>query len=308
MRYEIGIELGRGGMAVVHAGSDAGLERRVALKVLAAHLAGDPAFRQRFLREAKIAGRLLHPNLVRVFDITEVEGLPCIVMELVDGGTLEDGTLTLDEASQVADGLAYAHAHGVVHRDLKPSNLLRGRDGVVKVTDFGIARAMEETRLTQVGTVLGTMRYLPPEQADGRDVGPSADVYSLGVMLSELLVDQTPAVRRLLARCRDEDPERRPTAAKVAADLRAHGRDRTATTAAFPTVARAVSHFRRIRRGPLVALALVLAVLGAVLAILATDKSSPRPAPASRVAPVARSADAAQQARNLTVWLRRYSR
>src|SRR5438876_8423190 len=113
-RYELEGELGRGGMAVVYAARDTEIGRRVALKVLAAHLAGDEAFRARFLREARIAGSLSHPNLVRVYDIDEHDGLPCIVMELVEGGTLEGGRLSLGEAAQVAGGLAYAHARGVI--------------------------------------------------------------------------------------------------------------------------------------------------------------------------------------------------
>src|SRR5690349_14099521 len=138
-RYELERELGRGGMAVVYAARDREMGRRVALKVLAAHLAGDGEFRARFLREARIAGSLSHPNLVRVYDIGEHDGLPCIVMELVEGGTLEGGRLEPAEAAQVAEGLAYAHAHGVVHRDLKPGNLLRTSGGDVKIADFGIA-------------------------------------------------------------------------------------------------------------------------------------------------------------------------
>src|SRR5690348_2255973 len=110
-------------------------------------------------------------------------------MELLPGGTLAGGRLTRDEAAQVADGLAAAHANGVVHRDLRPANLLRPEDGTVKIADFGIARAVEETRLTQIGTVLGTLRYLAPEQAAGREAGPPADVYALGVVLDELLAD-----------------------------------------------------------------------------------------------------------------------
>src|SRR5205085_11181882 len=192
-RYELEHELGRGGMAVVYAARDTEIQRRVALKVLAAHLAGDPDFRTRFLREARIAGSLSHPNLVRVYDIDEHDELPCIVMELVEGGTLEGGRLTLAEAAQVAGGLAYAHARGVVHRDLKPGNLLRTRDGFVKIADFGIARAVEETRVTQIGTVLGTLRYLAPEQAEGRDVGPQADVFSLGVVPDDLRTEKAPS-------------------------------------------------------------------------------------------------------------------
>jgi hypothetical protein len=297
-RYELERELGRGGMAVVYAARDTEIRRRVALKVLAAHLAGDPDFRARFLREARIAGSLSHPNLVRVYDIDEHDGLPCIVMELLEGGTLEGGTLTSAEAAQVAEGLAYAHARGVVHRDLKPSNLLRTSDGVVKLADFGIARAAEETRLTQIGTVLGTLRYLSPEQAEGRDVGPEADVYSLAVVLNELLTEEPRSVRRLLERCRARDPRRRPSAADVAALLRAQTQSATAITL--------VSRPRPRRALPLVAVAVTLAALAAVLAVLTLGRSSPGPKPVE-VTPVARSTDASQQSRYLISWIERYS-
>ena len=298
-RYELEHELGRGGMAVVHAARDREMGRRVALKVLAAHLAGDDEFRARFLREARIAGSLSHPNLVRVYDIGEHEGLPCIVMELVDGGTLEGGRLAVEEAAQVAEALAYAHAQGVVHRDLKPGNLLRTRDGAVKIGDFGIARAAEETRMTQIGTVLGTLRYLAPEQAAGRDVGPEADVYSLGVVLDELLAEKPRSLRRLLERCRAHEPRRRPTAADVAAALRAQTASTTAVTV--------VRHVPRRRRAPLVAAAALVAALAAVLAVLAASRPSPGPSRSPAVVPVARSTDAAGQARNLVAWLGRYS-
>ena len=297
-RYELERELGRGGMAVVYAAHDRDLGRRVALKVLAAHLAGDDEFRVRFLREARIAGSLSHPNLVRVYDIAEVDGLPCIVMELVEGGTLEGGSLSAADAAAVAGALAYAHGRGVVHRDLKPANLLRTRDGVVKVGDFGIARAAEETRVTQIGTVLGTLRYLAPEQAEGRDVGPEADVYSLAVVLDELLTEQPRSVRRLLERCRSRDPRRRPTAADVAALLGAQ-----TSSSAAPTVALTA---RRRARLPL-ALAALAAAAAAVATAVVAMRSPSRPAPPPRIAPVARSTDAARQARNLVTWLRRYS-
>jgi len=291
-RYELQRELGRGGMAVVHAALDRQLDRRVALKVLAAHLAGDDEFRLRFLREARISASLHHPNIVRVYDISELDGLPCIVMELVDGGTLDGARITLDEAAQVADGLAYAHSRGVVHRDLKPGNLLRARDGLVKIADFGIARAATETQVTQVGTVLGTLAYLSPEQADGRVVGPPADVFTLGVVLDELLGPRRPStVRVLLERCRARDPRRRPAAAEVAAVLRA------------PAV------YVQRRRAPLVALAAALAAgLAITIGVLASGSHSSRPVPPPRVAPVGRSTDASQQAGYLVAWLRRYGR
>jgi serine/threonine-protein kinase len=282
-------------MAIVFAALDTEMGRRVALKVLATHLAGDPEFRTRFLREARIAASLSHPNLVRVYDIAEHDGLPSIVMELAEGGTLEGGRLASAEGAQVAEGLAYAHAHGVVHRDLKPGNLLRTTDGVVKIADFGIARAAEETRVTQIGTVLGTLRYLAPEQAEGRDVGPEADVYSLGVVLEELLDEKPRSVRRLLERCRDRDPRRRPAAGDVAALLRAQTASATAVTIARPP--------RPRRTVPVLAVAAALAVLAAVLAL---GRSSP-PAPPPRVVPVARSTDTARQARNLVAWIDRYS-
>jgi hypothetical protein len=296
--YRVEGELGRGGMAVVHAGWHERLERPVALKVLAAHLAGDPEFRDRFLREARIASRLQHPSLVRVYDITELDGLPTIVMEQLPGGTLEHGRLTLAEAAQVAEGIAYAHESGVVHRDLKPANLLRAADGTVKIADFGIARALEETMVTQVGTVLGTLRYLSPEQAQGKPVGPAADVYSLGVVLDELLVEKPREVKRIIRRSLSHDPGERPAAAEVAATLRGD-------TLAAPT---RVLRPRRNRLRPvtlLLALGAAAAVIAAVI-VAATSGGGSKPAPGVR--PVAHSSDPAQQARNLAAWLEQNSR
>jgi serine/threonine protein kinase len=294
--YAIERELGRGGMAVVYAGRSVSLGRPVALKVLAAHLAGDAQFTARFLREARIAARLAHPNLVRTYDITEHEGLPCIVMELAPGGTLEGGRLTRDEAAQVASGLAYAHAQGVVHRDLKPANILRGSEGRPKLADFGIARALDETRLTEAGAVLGTVRYLAPEQAAGLDVGPEADVYALGVVLDELLAVRGPAEQDLLDRCRAAEPAARPGAAEVAAAL---GGD----TAVAAT--RVLNRPRPPRRRSAVALAAVVVAFGVAAggaAVAIGGHDTPR------VQPVPHSASTAQQARNLAAWLRRYSR
>jgi hypothetical protein len=282
-------------MAVVYAGWHEQLERPVALKVLASHLADNPEFRVRFLREARIASRLHHPHLVRTYDVSEIDGLPAIVMELVDGGTLEGGTLTRDEAADVAAGIAHAHERGVVHRDLKPANLLRARNGEVKIADFGIARAAEETMVTQVGTVLGTLRYLAPEQAEGRVAGPEADVYSLGVVLDELLAAPSRDDRALIARMRSDDPALRPSAAQVAAAL---GGD--TAVAATRVVSR---HAVQNRRPLLLAAGAALALVAAL--ILAFSGGSGHP---SKVTPVPHAANATQQARNVEAWLRKYSR
>ncbi|HWJ30925.1 MAG TPA: serine/threonine-protein kinase [Gaiellaceae bacterium] len=288
--YRIEGEIGRGGMAVVYAGRHDGLDRPVALKVLAEHLADNPEFRARFLREARIAARLEHPHLVRTYDVSEHDGRPCIVMELLLPGTLESKRLTRREAAQVADALAYAHREGVVHRDLKPANLLRSSSGEVKIADFGIARAAAETMLTQAGTVLGTLRYLAPEQAEGRPVGPPADVYSLGVVLKELLETPDPA---LVAWCLAPDPDDRPTAAEVAAAL-----------ADAPTVVaprRGVRHLKvsdTVRW--LVAAGAVAAT--AVLVLVLTHGSTP-----PEVQPVPHATTPAQEARNLEAWLHRYT-
>lgn len=276
-------------MAVVYAGHHEALGRPVALKVLAEHLADNPEFRSRFLREARIAAGLEHPHLVRTYDVTELDGRPCIVMELLRPDTLEGGRLTRREAAQVADALAYAHRHGVVHRDLKPANLLRGPNGEVKIADFGIARAAAETMLTQAGTVLGTLRYLAPEQAEGRTVGPPADVYSLGVVLQELLDDDD---KPLVAWCLRTDPDERPTAAEVAAAL-----------AESPTVIaprRAVRHLGVFDRLGWLAAAGVAAAV--VVVLLLTHHSKP-----PGVQPVPHATTPTQEARNLEAWLRRHT-
>jgi hypothetical protein len=292
--YRLDTEIGRGGMAVVYAGWHEQLERPVALKVLAEHLAGDPEFRARFLREARIASKLHHPNLVQTYDITEVTELPCIVMELVTGGTLEGGSLTREEAGEVADGLAHAHGRGVVHRDLKPANLLRSETGRVKLADFGIARALEETMVTQIGTVLGTMRYLSPEQAEGRVVGTEADVYSLGVVFDELLDGATDSDRALIDRMRAHDPAVRPSASEVAASL---------------GVTQVLRPSRREHRPGLATRTKVLAAAAAVAIVAAVTiaATSGGKTPA-RVEPVPHATTPAQQARNLSVWLKTYSR
>jgi eukaryotic-like serine/threonine-protein kinase len=206
-RYRVEDLLGRGGMASVYLARDAELERPVAVKVLAEHLADQRDSHDRFLREARLAAQLSHPNIVQVFDVGEENGRPFIVMECVAGSTLADelkerGRLAPEEvadlALQICGGLEHAHAAGLVHRDIKPQNLLLRSDGTVKIADFGIARAAESTRLTQMGSVLGTAAYLAPEQALGEEVTASADIYSLGCVLYELLRGRTPYVFKTL--------------------------------------------------------------------------------------------------------------
>src|SRR5918996_3617514 len=196
-------ELGRGGMATVHLARDSELDRPVAVKVLAGHLSGDEDLRERFVREARMAAGLSHPNVVQVFDAGEEDGRLFIVMEYVPGVTLADelsraGKLApaaaVDLALQACAGLEHAHETGLVHRDVKPGNLLLREDGALKITDFGIARAVEATQLTQIGSVLGTAAYLSPEQAAGERVTAAADIYGLGVVLYELLTGRTPFV------------------------------------------------------------------------------------------------------------------
>jgi eukaryotic-like serine/threonine-protein kinase len=202
-RYRLEGRLGFGGMSTVHLALDMRLERQVATKLLAEHLADDPTFVSRFQREAQAAARLVHPNIVQVFDSgqDETTGQYFIVMEYIEGSSCaeilrDDGWLEVEEAisiiEQACEGLHYAHRHGVVHRDVKPGNLLRAREGQVKLADFGIAKATEQSSITQVGSVLGTAAYLAPEQARGEEAGPSADLYALGVVTYQLISGRLP--------------------------------------------------------------------------------------------------------------------
>jgi tRNA A-37 threonylcarbamoyl transferase component Bud32 len=203
-RYRLERRLGAGGMSTVFLGLDTVLERRVAIKLLAEHLAEDDTFVARFRREALAAARLQHPNIVQVYDSGRDadSGRHYIVMEYVDGPSCADllrdhGSFAVDDCvSYVRDacrGLDYAHRAGVVHRDVKPGNLLVAEDsGTVKLADFGIAKAAEQSRVTQVGSVLGTAAYLSPEQARGEEAGPSSDIYSLGVCGYQFLTGRLP--------------------------------------------------------------------------------------------------------------------
>ncbi len=202
-RYRLESRLGFGGMSTVHLAVDQRLERQVAVKLLAEHLAEDPTFVSRFQREAQAAARLVHPNIVQVFDsgLDEHTGQHYIVMEYIEGASCaeilrDNGWVEVSEATaiieQACEGLYYAHRHGVVHRDVKPGNLLRSREREVKLADFGIAKATEQSSITQVGSVLGTAAYLAPEQARGEDAGPRADIYALGVVTYQLISGRLP--------------------------------------------------------------------------------------------------------------------
>src|SRR5205085_852353 len=195
-------ELGRGGMASVYLARQIDLDRLVALKELDALRTSDPSFAQRFLREARLAGSLSHPNIVTVHDYFEQDGAPYIAMEYIERGSLRPyiGTLSLAQVGGVLEsvlaGLSYAERHEIVHRDLKPENIMITSDGRVKIADFGIARATSKLRttaaLTATGTAVGTPNYMAPEQAMAEEVGPWTDLYSLGIMAFELFVGRLP--------------------------------------------------------------------------------------------------------------------
>src|SRR5918998_375482 len=202
-RYKLDRRLGVGGMATVQLAFDTRLERNVAVKLLAEHLAEDPSFVSRFRREALAAARLVHPNIVQVFDFgsDSTSGRQFIVMEYVDGHSCAEllrdrGPLPPSDAveilTQACRGLDYAHRNRVVHRDVKPGNLMVNTDGVVKLADFGIAKAAEQSDITKVGSVLGTAAYLSPEQTRGEPATPASDLYALGVVAFQLLTGRLP--------------------------------------------------------------------------------------------------------------------
>ncbi|HSJ16805.1 MAG TPA: protein kinase [Solirubrobacterales bacterium] len=211
-RYELDGRLGSGGMSSVYQATDRVLERTVAVKVLAEHLSDDDKFVARFRREALAVAKLIHPNIVQVFDTGVDAGRHYIVMEYVEGRSgaqiLQSNReitpeVAVEIGAQACAGLEYAHRQGIIHRDVKPGNLMviggpapdgdGGPDDMtVKLTDFGIARAGEQTRLTQVGSVVGTAAYLAPEQARGEEATPSSDVYALGVVIYQLLTGRLP--------------------------------------------------------------------------------------------------------------------
>jgi serine/threonine-protein kinase len=224
-RYEIGDKLGSGGMSSVHQATDLILERTVAVKILAEHLSDDERFVARFRREALAVAKLIHPNIVQVYDTGIDDGRHYIVMEYVQGRSgaqilQKQGPLDADAAAEVGAqscaGLDYAHRRGIIHRDVKPGNLMivggpvGGGEMTVKLTDFGIARAVEQTRITQVGSVVGTAAYLSPEQVRGEEATPATDVYALGVVLYQFLTGRLPYEGSTLAELAVRQQNERP--------------------------------------------------------------------------------------------------
>jgi len=202
-RYRLEGRIGQGGMAVVYSGVDTVLRRRVAIKVLREQLAADADFVQRFYSEAQHAAKLSHPNIVNVYDVGREGDAYYIVMELVDGATLAEmiehdarlpEAVAIDFATQICSGLAYAHRQGLLHRDVKPANILITKDDVVKISDFGIARAVttQTVTMTQAGMVMGSVYYISPEQAQGLELHETSDLYSLGIILYQMLTGKLP--------------------------------------------------------------------------------------------------------------------
>lgn len=218
-KYIIQSELGKGAMGIVYRAEDPRLGRPVALKVMSANVAGNPDLLKRFYREAQAAGQLRHPNIVTIYDIDEVDGIPFIAMEFLEGEDLDkiisaekelSVTKKLDVIIQACKGLHHAHQHGMVHRDVKPGNIVVLNDGMVKIVDFGIAH-LGASSMTQTGMVLGTVMYMSPEQISGLPVDARADIFSIGIILYETLTYKTPFSGRdvpsILYKIINEPPE-----------------------------------------------------------------------------------------------------
>ena len=260
-RYEIIKTLGEGGMGAVYKARDRELEREVALKVIKPELANDPQILQRFKQELILARQVTDRNIIRIFDLGEAGGIKFITMEYIEGQNLHQilkqrGKLEAAEAvdimEQVAAGLAAAHREGIIHRDLKPGNIMRDANGRVVVMDFGLARTLRGDGMTQTGAMLGTIEYMSPEQAQGKELKASSDIFTLGLILYELLAGVTPfhhesaiasllmrtqqraipladvdknipgSLSNIVAKCLEKDPANRyQSAEELDADLRA---------------------------------------------------------------------------------------
>ncbi len=304
MNYVLGEKIGSGGMGVVHKAHHQGLHRDVAVKFLHAHLADDSEAVERFLREARLIARMDHPNIVRVTDTGRWDdGRPYLVMELLGGESLAErlarGPLpeaeAVEVACQVLEALSAAHREGVVHRDIKPGNVRLCPGGVAKLLDFGIARASAGTALSGTGSMIGTPAYMSPEQAEGKTAGPSSDLYSVGILLYEMLTGdvpfkaETPLVvlrmhtdrpvpklpdrvskrtRRAVERALEKKPDRRP--ADAAAMIRELRSGPTAETPPRPVVQK-VTRERKPRK----AAAAVVCALGAFFVTYATPVFDP---------------------------------
>jgi tRNA A-37 threonylcarbamoyl transferase component Bud32 len=314
-RYRLDAQIGTGGMSTVYRAFDSVLERRVAVKLMHREIAADTDQLERFRREARAVAQLSHPHIVGVIDAGEEDGRPYIVFEYIEGETLKDrirrmGRLPVDEAIayaiEIARALGAAHARNIVHRDVKPQNVLIDEEGSAKVTDFGIARSLDEEGLTAEGRVLGTTDYVSPEQALGHDVRGQCDIYSLGVVLFEMLTGDVPfhgenqvavamkhvreelpdvQMRRpevsaglaaILDRMTDKDldrryPDARTLEEELAAEAARSGRSTGEATAVIATLPE--RHKRRLpllmrRRIPLLAIVGVLLLAGAAAAVL----------------------------------------
>jgi serine/threonine-protein kinase len=338
-------------MALVYLAHDCERDEPVAVKVLADNLAADPELRRRFAREAELAERLSHPHVLRVLDSGETDGRAFIVLEYVDGSNMAEelqrsGSLPPERVAelgaQAAGALAHAHERGLVHRDVKPQNLLLTTDGTLKVSDFGIARVVDGTQLTRVGTVLGTAAYLAPEQAAGEEAGAAADVYSLGAVLYELLTGRPPydastlaelVLRRadgeppppstvvsgipaelesLVLACLRQAPDERPTAREVElmlrGDLEAPTRVLAPESKRPTTILRCASgRRRRLVVGAGVAVAAVAIALAVGLGGGGSARKPP-PSPPAPIAAIPSAPTAAGSAENLARWIREQAR
>jgi serine/threonine protein kinase len=314
-RFRLEEVLGAGGMALVYRAVDERTGRLAAVKLLADNLAADEAFRRRFQREARLAARLSHPNVVRVLDAGEYDGRPWLALEYVDGETLAQllarrGRLSSTEVvalgRQLCAGLQHAHDAGLVHRDVKPANVLVRADGSATIVDFGIARPHEGTELTEHGSVLGTASYVAPELLTGGPVTAAADLYSLGAVLFEaasgVAVRPAGSLDELVAR---GAPPPAPRLREVVGDVRhlLAGSERPTAavqTLVLPPQPQPLRHVSWSRPRALAA-AIVLVALVVFLAWLAwpgggSDEPAARPPATPR-----------EQARDLTRWLEQHS-